>query len=157
MAVRNLRTNTKGHMNVFRSKTLRACTALAIHFFQTVVSARAASCVAPPSGLVGWWKGEAGAQDSAGANHGSLVGGASIAPGKVGNGFLFDGSTGYVLVPHSATLNFSNELTIELWYKSTQSNDVYYGLIDKRVPGFGNTSANYGINVTSTGYGGLGV
>jgi len=37
--------------------------------------------------------------------------------GKVGLGFSFNGS-GYIRIPDSLSLHMSNELTIELWYKS---------------------------------------
>jgi len=96
----------------------------------------------PGSGLVSWWRGEGNASDSAGSNSGSLVGGVNYAPGSIGNGFSFNG-TGYVAIPHNASLNFSTSLTIGLWYNSALNNDVYYGLLDKRV---GSAGANYGIN-----------
>ena len=84
--------------------------------------------------------------DSGQSNHGSAVGGVTLVPGKVGTGFGFDGA-GYVTIPHHPSLNNSNALTIELWYKSTQSNDVYYGILDKRT---GAVGANYGINVAAS-------
>lgn len=108
-------------------------------------------CAAAPAGLVSWWRGEGNTLDSVRTNHGSAVGGVTIVSGKVGNGLGFDG-TGYVVVPHHPSLNCSNALTIELWYNSAQSNDVYYGIIDKRV---GAVGANYGINVAAGA--GLGV
>src|SRR5688572_22736252 len=68
----------------------------------------------PASGLVSWWQGGGNALDSVSANNGSLVGGVTYASGKEGTGFSFDG-TGYIVVPHNASLSFSSALTIGLW------------------------------------------
>lgn len=119
--------------------------------FEPVARGQTNGCITPPSGLVGWWRGEGNTLDAAQSNHGVAVGGVTNAPGKVGLGFGFDG-TGYIVVPHHPSLNCSNALTIELWYNSAQNNDVYYGIIDKRV---GEIGANYGINVAAGA--GLGV
>jgi hypothetical protein len=128
------------------------CAAIGIGgFFAPVAHGQTNGCAAAPAGLVSWWRGEGNTLDSVRTNHGSAVGGVTIVPGKVGNGLGFDG-TGYVVVPHHPSLNCSNALTIELWYNSAQSNDVYYGIIDKRV---GAVGANYGINVAAGA--GLGV
>lgn len=111
--------------------------------FSWSAQAQTNGCATVPCGLVSWWRGEGNALDSIQINHGSMVGGVTIVPGKVGNAFSFDGN-GFILVPHHPTLNCSNAMTIELWYNPAQSNDVSYGIIDKRVRDIG---ANYGINV----------
>ncbi len=73
------------------------------------------ACVTPPSGLVGWWKGEDNANDSAGADNGALSPtGATYAPGMVGQAFHFDGSNGFVQIPDSAALKPA-AVTIEAW------------------------------------------
>ena len=73
------------------------------------------TCTPAPSGLVGWWQGEGDANDNAGTNNGSLSGsGATYATGKVGQGFHFDGTNGYVQIPDSAALKPAN-VTIEAW------------------------------------------
>jgi len=73
------------------------------------------SCIPAPSGLVGWWKGEGNANDSAGTNNGSLSGsGATYATGEVGQGFRFDGTNGYVQIPDSDALKPTN-VTLEAW------------------------------------------
>src|SRR5436305_4097953 len=95
-----------------------------------------------PSGLVAWWQAEGNAVDSVGGSSGVIHGGVSFVPGRVGNGFAFDG-TGFLVISNNPALNLSNQLSIELWYMSTQPNSVYYTIIDKRV---GPTVANYGIN-----------
>lgn len=72
-------------------------------------------CSPAPPGLVGWWKGEGNANDSAGMNNGSLsASGATYATGEVGQGFRFDGTDGYVQIPDSDALKPAN-VTCEAW------------------------------------------
>jgi hypothetical protein len=49
-----------------------------------VNNASAQTCIHPPSGLVSWWPGDGNANDIADANSGTLMGGATFAPGFVG-------------------------------------------------------------------------
>ncbi len=88
--------------------------------------------VAPPPGLVGWWPGEGNAKDIVGGNDGELVGGVSFAPGVVGEGFEFNGAGAYIKVPDSPSLNLTEELTVELWFKDQSTAPRYYGLVAKR-------------------------
>lgn len=66
-----------------------------------------AQCVAPPSGLVGWWPGDGNATDIVGRNDGSLRNGATFAIGQVGQAFSLDGVNDYVAVPASGNLNLA--------------------------------------------------
>ncbi len=88
--------------------------------------------VAPPPSLVGWWPGEGNAKDIVGGNDGELVGGVSFAPGVVGEGFEFNGAGAYIKVPDSPSLNLTEELTVELWFKDQSTAPRYYGLVAKR-------------------------
>src|ERR1017187_4204752 len=74
-------------------------------------------CVAPPSGLVAWWRGEGNAQDAVGFSHGTLINGVSFVTGSVGQAFNFNSSTAsYISVPDSQLWDLnSNDFTIELW------------------------------------------
>jgi hypothetical protein len=72
------------------------------------------SCYAPPSGIVGWWPGEGNANDVIGGDNGTLEGGATFAPGMVGQGFRLDGTNGDVMIPDSAALKPAN-VTVEAW------------------------------------------
>lgn len=117
----------------------------------TITNPPTGDCATLPANIVSWWRGEGNFLDSAQSNHGSAVGGVSFVPGKAGLGMRFDG-TSHVVIPHHPSLDCSNALTIELWYKPDLGYEVSYGLIDKRV---GEAGANYGINLS--GFAGLGV
>src|SRR3954469_21186397 len=71
--------------------------------------AMSATCFAPPTGLIGWWPGEANANDIIGTNNGVLQGGATAsAVGMVNSAFNFDGTNGFVQIPDSAVLKPTN-------------------------------------------------
>jgi len=92
------------------------------------------ACAAPPSGLVSWWPGEAGAQDIADSNSGTLVNGAATAAGKVGQALSFDGVDDHVLVPFNSNLNPTGPFTVGLWLKASPQQvigDGSYTVVDK--------------------------
>ena len=80
-------------------------------------------CVTPPPGLISWWRAESNAWDSVGANNALPSSGVSYAPGRVGQAFAFNGSSGYVRVPYSPSLLLTNALTLEAWVQTTRSAD----------------------------------
>ncbi len=112
-----------------------------------------ADCAAPPAGLVSWWRAESNALDQAGTNNGTVLNGASFAPGKVGQAFSFDGVNAVVQVPSSPTLSFASDspMTVELWaYRTGGASSMH--LIGKRnVCDLNNAEINYqmGFNVLS--------
>jgi hypothetical protein len=73
------------------------------------------ACDAPPAGLVSWWAAEGNANDSFGANNGTLVDGVTFATGEVGDAFDFNGTSQYVDVPDSASINPTGSITVEAW------------------------------------------
>lgn len=77
------------------------------------------ACVPPPSGMVSWWPGDGNAQDIVGQNDGTLLNGATFAPGKVGQAFSLDGADDHILVPYDQSLNLglNEELTIDTWMR----------------------------------------
>ncbi len=80
----------------------------------------AGDCVTPPSDLISWWPGEGNADDIVSGNNGSPVGKLSYTNGEVGQAFQFDGSTSYIPVPASPSLNIGatgSGITIECWVK----------------------------------------
>ena len=59
-------------------------------------------------------------------NTGRLVGGATLPPannGRVGKAVELDGRTGRVEIPHAASLNPVNQLTVELWLRPASDPD----------------------------------
>ena len=95
-------------------------------------TAMANQCVAPPEGLVGWWPGNGNAQDIITRSYGLPKGGISFEPGKVGQAFRFNGIDGSVDIPQTASLNLTNQVSIEFWMKPAEENamdDCCQGLV----------------------------
>ena len=98
-----------------------------------------------PSGLVALWSGEGNASDSAGENNGTLHGGVTFANGQVGQALRFDGSTGYVSVPHSPLWDFGDSpFTIAFWANFNSG---------QRVEAFISDDNGYGLNQNKWGVG----
>jgi hypothetical protein len=79
-----------------------------------------AALVVPHPGLVGWWRfnetsGGVASDSSGNGNDGAVNGGATWVAGKYGNALSFDGTSGYVNVPDSSSLDFGSQITIEAW------------------------------------------
>jgi hypothetical protein len=89
-------------------------------------------CLTPPAGLVGWWPGESNANDIAGTNNGTLIGGGSFVSGEVGQAFSFNGASQCVQIPYAPSLASSN-YSVEAWVKPLAqvsdpiSQDVIFG------------------------------
>jgi len=77
----------------------------------------AQSCTPVPPGLVGWWRAEGNGQDSGPfGNHATLLSGTGFAPGMVGQGFSFNGTSNRVAVPDSSNLRPA-QISVEAWVK----------------------------------------
>jgi len=74
-------------------------------------------CVTPPPGMISWWPGDGNAIDIAGANHGTLLNGAALAPGMVGQAFSFDGVDDFVEIPEDGSFDLNGDFTIDAWVK----------------------------------------
>ena len=75
------------------------------------------SCLNAPNGLVSWWQGEGNGNDAVGVNN-ATAHSMSYVSGKVGQAFSFNGTSGYLSLPASASLNLGTNgtgLTIEGW------------------------------------------
>jgi hypothetical protein len=107
------------------------------------------SCTAPPSGMVSWWGGDNNALDMIGTNHGTLQGGATFAPGMVGQAFSFDGVDDYIEVPHSASLNLTGGLTLETWFKVRSAG--YATLFSKSDSNGSQSVTSYGFQIDPDG------
>ena len=81
--------------------------------------------LAPPAGLVSWWRGEGNATDTRGINNGTLHSATTFAfaAGEVGQAFSFSGATTeYIDVNDNSTLNFgTNEFSLAVWLKTTDN------------------------------------
>ena len=71
--------------------------------------------IEPPAGMVSWWPGDGNALDIVDGNPGTLQGGAAFAPGKVGQAFSFDGLDDFVVVSDSASLDLTDQFTLDAW------------------------------------------
>ena len=91
------------------------------------------SCISPPAGLVGLWKGDGDTRDSVGTNNGSLVGNVTYSNGEVGQAFNFSAVGNQVTIPTSGFPVGTNDRTVECW--------VY---INSFIPGAESTFAFYG-------------
>jgi hypothetical protein len=87
---------------------------------QAVSNGELHTCVQPPAGLISWWPGDGDANDIQDGNDGTLVNGATFAPGFVtsgsGQAFSFDGVDDYVSITHNDNLNVTSH-TIEAWIR----------------------------------------
>jgi hypothetical protein len=95
-----------------------------------ILTAGSASCVNVPSGVISWFKGEGSANDSVGPNNGTFVGGASTSGGKVGQGFNFNGFSGYVSAPDDISLRPAS-VTIEGWINFASAPTTLAGIAGK--------------------------
>jgi predicted GH43/DUF377 family glycosyl hydrolase len=88
-------------------------------------------------------------------NHGSPVGGVDWNNGMFSYGLEFDGSSGYVDVPHDESLNTAEEVTIEAWVNPAIHKTNNYVTI-KMTPG--STDYAYGLKLENhyTGYSEIG-
>ena len=105
-------------------------------------------CVAPPAGLVSWWRAEGDAIDQAGTNNGTLIGNTTYGPGRVGQAFVFDGNGDAVRVGNPANLQLQ-DLTIEAWIRRASTTAVTVSGGDGEIFCYG--SGGYAFGFHSTG------
>ena len=74
-----------------------------------------ASCAAPPTGLVDWWRAEGNANDSVGTINGTLYNGTTFAGGEVGQAFSFNGTNNSVTNATPGITNILDSYTMEFW------------------------------------------
>ena len=106
------------------------CAMAGLTFLPATFRAWSADCISPPPGLAAWWPGDGDANDIVGTNNGTLLNGATFAPGEVGSAFSFDGISQCVQIPYSQTLASSN-YSFEAWVKplAQVSNSLNQSLI----------------------------
>jgi CSLREA domain-containing protein len=97
------------------------------------------TCTTAPPNMVSWYSAENNANDIFGTNNGTMYGGVSFVPGKLGQAFSFDGVSGTRV---EILRQVQDDFTIDFWLNSTQnafdgSNQWHSaaGLVDGEVPG----------------------
>ncbi len=109
------------------------------------------ACTPPPADMVGWWPGEGNANDIQGPafENGTLMNGATYAPGKVGQAFSFDGVDDYMEVPHSSSLDLTGGFTLDTWFLQRTAG---YGVLFSKADYNGSESVtSYGMQVDPDG------
>lgn len=88
-----------------------------------------------PVNLVGRWSGDGNAKDSANGHDGTLMNGATFAPGRFGKAFSLNGSQ-FVRIPFDLAFDFSpaDQITVSAWVKPAAKNK-YQGVFIKAAPG----------------------
>jgi Concanavalin A-like lectin/glucanases superfamily/Immunoglobulin I-set domain/NHL repeat len=124
-------TNNAGDYTVIVTNTYGSVTSSV-----AVLTVNLPMCDPPPPGLVSWWAGEGNAADNFGLNNGTLVGGVTFTNGEVGQAFSLNGSSQYVDVPNSASLNPTASVTLEAWVFPKQFN-LFGPVITKAGQGLG--------------------
>jgi alpha-tubulin suppressor-like RCC1 family protein len=109
----------------------------------------APSCTTPPSGLVGWWTGDNTTFDSASTNNGTLVGGVTYGPGRIGQAFAFNAALEGVPVGNPASLQLQN-FTIAAWIKRASSTIATSSSVTTALI-FGYGSGGYGLGIDNSG------
>ena len=84
-----------------------------------------------PQGIVSWWQAEGDTSDAIGPNSGTLIGDVSYAPGKVGQAFSLDGSGDFVTFGNEVGNFGTNDFSIELWLRTSDSSTIQ-SLLSKR-------------------------
>lgn len=77
----------------------------------------------PNNGLVAWYPFNGNANDNSGYNNNGTVNGATLTLDRLGNSnsaYSFNGTSDYIFVPNSSTLNLNN-FTLSLWVSSTST------------------------------------
>jgi hypothetical protein len=101
-------------------------------------------CPTLPNSLVSWWRSEENADDVLGQNNGTQVNGMTYGSGKIGHSFMFNGTTDYIHIPSSATLNPSGSFTLETWiFPTWQEEDTSHRNIISKWGGEGGWSRAY--------------
>jgi hypothetical protein len=121
---------------------------LAVAVACLILGASATSAAASP-GLVGQWKLDEGAgtlvADSSGQGHNGVLSGAGAgwAPGMSGSALGFDGVSGEVIVPASASLEPAAGVSVSAWVKATGSPGDHRYVVAKGATGC--IAASYGL------------
>lgn len=94
----------------------------------------------PSDGLVGYWPFNGNANDVSGASNNGTVNEATLTADRFGNSnsaYNFDGLNDFISVNPSSSLNIVNNISVSLWFYTTQTG--FYGyLVDRDICGVTN-------------------
>ena len=108
-------------------------------------------CLLPPTGLVGWWPGDGNANDIQLGSDGTLMNGATFAPGLAGEAFSFDGVNAFVNIPDAPALHaVTTAFTIDAWINPQPSLQEFGGWILARRDPF--VSEGFGLQINNDGF-----
>lgn len=116
----------------------------------TAIPSFGVDCVAPPTGLIGWWKGEGNGADEIGLDH-AVLHGATFTNGMVGLAFdLAKG--GHARIKDTPYLQTTHTLTLEAWVFPRAQQDQ--GIVCKwdGSGSLGNKSYSFALSADGRGY-----
>jgi len=98
-------------------------------------------CIPPPPGLVGWWPGDGNAGDMVDGHPGTLVNGATFAPGKVAQAFSIPQPGAAVAIPSNSAIDFerTQPFSIDAWVRTADLGtepDGFFTIFEKGEFGF---------------------
>lgn len=106
-------------------------------------------CLLPPAGLVGWWPGDSNGNDIQLGSNGTLMNGASFAPGLVGQAFSLDGVNAFVNVPDTPALHaVTTAVTVDAWINPQPAPSCCAWILARRDPF---VSEGFGLGFTNDG------
>ncbi len=83
---------------------------------ELTVTVNPSPCLAPPRGLVSWWRGEGNYTDMISANHGTPLNGPTFISGQVGQAFRLDGTDDSIQIADATSLKPAN-ISVSTWVK----------------------------------------
>ena len=97
------------------------------------------------------WSGEGNGDDSLDGNHGTVLDGVTYVPGRTGQAFHFDGTSGRVDMGNPASLNFgtSDPFSLEAWF-NWDGAGWYVNNIIRKTDYSGGTGSGYWLRITQT-------
>jgi len=92
----------------------------------------------PTNGLLGWWPFNGNANDQSGNGNNGTVTGAQLTNNRLGNvnsAYTFNGSSDFITVPASSTLNFTTNFSFSCWVNIPDYSQNTSGIAQRAVIG----------------------
>lgn len=126
---------------------------------KTILTSALAMCLAvhsiaqiPTNNLAAYYPFSGNSNDATGNGHNGTNFGAILTQDRFGNAnsaYHFNGTNAYIEIPNNPTINFTDSLSISLWFEMDVATPGSTRLLDK---GIGNTNSGYLITAHTTGY-----